>query len=160
MRPLPKYVQPLQQYPPNWYNFIKDLAVYQSIPDKPPNARIVNIAKGCGRPRAPLSSNPCLAGWRGPEILMVRMKEWNKPPFTRWLHIDYGEILQVLMREPSSDKVQTAITIPTSEKLYRLLVFLRQSAHGAAPGEPGGEKTESSYHQNIIPQTSISRFSL
>ena len=142
MRPLPKYVQPLQQYPPNWYNFIKDLAVYQSIPNKPPNVRIVNVTRGCGRPGAPLDSNACLAGWRGPEILMTRMKEWNKPPYTRWLHIDYGNVAQLPPREPNTEPVASAITIPISEKLHQLLVFLRQNAHDTTSGENEGENTD------------------
>ena len=120
MRILPRDMTPSQDYPEKWYNFVRDFAVYQSLADKAPNVYITNTTKGCGRP----GGRPCLARWTGPEILMLRMREWNTPPWTRWLRIDYGAIEHIPPRDPTSEPVSSKITVPISEALHRVLMAL------------------------------------
>ena len=130
MRPLPRQVQPLQSYPINWYNFICDLQVFQSLPLKGPNVRIVNVERGCGRPGPPFVSSPCLAGWNKTDICMCRMREWNSPPFVRGLKLRYENLPEPTPRGPSPEKIESTIIIPISQKLDELLEFLAQRERG------------------------------
>ena len=144
MRPLSRHVQPLQSYPINWYNF-RDLQVFQSIPLKGPNIRIVNVERGCGRPGPPFISSPCLARWNKTEIFMYRMREWNTPPYTHKLPLEYGTLPEPIPRGPSPEMIQSIIVVPISQKLDELLEFLRQRGPhvepraAAAQIEPAGQ---------------------
>ena len=130
---LARHTKPVEDYPQNWYNFIRDLEVYQSRPSKAPNVRIINAIKGCGCPVHRTFPNPCLVGWTGTDILMLRMREWNMPPRTRFLTIDYGAHIQHNpSRDPGTAPASTICTVPISESLHRVLLDLGRSTQGPA----------------------------
>ncbi len=133
MRMLPPNERPSEEYPQHFYNFIRDLAVYQSRPDKEPNVQFFNTLKGCGRPGSRMTPNPCLVGWTGKELLMLRMKDWNGPPWTRWLGIDYGNVQHSQPRR-TEEPARSSITVPISERLHQVLTLLDSGMQGQASG--------------------------